>query len=152
MREVSLTDGRRGRDLYSGGDRWRPLAQHLAARFAAADGSDDDGAVQVAVATILDAERRLGSTQSGFSTVIVPLVVRALRRHRRERLRRRPASGRPHLALQLAIMDAESKLSRRLGRCPTVAEVANHLDVAEHQIVAELATGWSAGSGVVATG
>ncbi len=151
MREVSLTDGGRGRDLCSGGERWQPLAQHLAVRFAAADGSDD-GAVQVAIATILDAERRLGSTQPGFSAAVVPLVIRALRRHRRERLRRRPASGRPHLALQLAIMDAEGKLSRRLGRCPTVAEVANHLDVAEHQIVAELATGWSAGSGVAPTG
>ena len=67
MREASLTDGRCGRDLCSGGERWRPLAQHL-------------------------------------------------------------------------------------GRCPTVAEIAAYLDVAEHQIVGELATGWSAGSEVVPAG
>ena len=146
MGEADLTDGRRARDLWSAGERWRPLAQHLAERFAAAGGSDE-GMVQAAIAAILDVERLLGAHRPGFSSLAVPQVVRALRRYRRDGLRRCPASGRSLPAFQLAIAAADNELSRRLRRSPTVAEVASHLDVAEHEIVAGLEAGWSAGPG-----
>ena len=91
MRRVNLTDGRRGRDLCSGGERWRPLAHHLAASFAATGGGDER-MVQAAIAVILDAESRLGSRRPDFSALVVPLVIRALRRYRHERIRSRPES------------------------------------------------------------
>ncbi|GAA2685170.1 hypothetical protein [Actinoplanes palleronii] len=147
MRNADLTDSRPG-DLTSGphtpGEHWRPLAQHLAARFAGA-GGNDEAMTQAAITAILEAEHRLGSQRPDLSPLVVPLVVRALRRHRRELIRRRPASAQPLPALQLAIMAAESELSRRLRRSPTVAEVGAHLDMAQHQIVTGLEAGWSGG-------
>lgn len=149
MRNANLTDGRCDRDLYSGGERWRPLAQHLAGWFAATGG--DEWMVQTAIAVIVDAERRLGSRRPDFSSLVVPLVIRALRRYRHERIRSRPEAIRPLAALQLAIVAAEGELCRRLRRSPTIAEVATHLDLAQHQIVAGLEAGWSAGSAAVVT-
>jgi RNA polymerase sigma-B factor len=151
MREADLTDGRSGRDPGSGGESWRPLAHHLVERFAAPGGSDE-GMERAAIATILKLERLLDPQRPDFSSLIVPLVIRALRRYRREQIRSRPASARPIPALQLAIADAESELSRHLRHSPTVAEVADYLDVAQHQIVAGLEAGWSAGSDVLAPG
>jgi hypothetical protein len=133
MPEADVTDGR---ELCCAGDRWRPLAQQLAARFAAAGGSDE-GMIQAAIGAILDVERRLGSRGPECASLVVPLVVRALRRHRREQFRRRPTTARPCPAL-LA----------RLRRSPTVDEVASHLHLAEHHVIAGLEAGWSA----VATG
>lgn len=150
MRKANLTYRRCGRDLRSGDERWRPLAQHLAARFAATEGYDEK-MVQAAVAVFLDAERRLGSRRPDFFSLVVPLAIRALRRYRHERIRSRPESIRPLPALQLAIVTAENELSRRLRRSPTVAEIATHLEVAQHQVVAGLEAGWSAGPGATGT-
>jgi DNA-directed RNA polymerase specialized sigma subunit len=125
-------------------ERWRPLAQHLAERFAVAGGSDE-GMVQAAIGAILDVERRLGEQRSGLS-LAVPQVIRALRRYRREQFGRCPASARPLPAFQMEIAAAEGELSRRLRRSPTVTEVADHLEVAEDEILAGLEAGWSAGS------
>ncbi|HEY0532579.1 MAG TPA: sigma-70 domain-containing protein [Actinoplanes sp.] len=60
--------------------------------------------------------------------------------------------ARPLAALQAAIAAAESELSTRLRRSPTVDEVASHLNVAEHQIIAGLEARWSAGRRASATG
>lgn len=139
MREASLTDG-----------RWRPLAQHLAVRFAGTGGADEE-MVQAAIAVIVDAERRLGSPRPDFSVLVVPLVIRALRRRRHDRIRNRLESVQPYPALQLAMASAEGELSRRLRRPPTVADVAECLNLGEHQIVAGLEAGWSAGMPATAT-
>lgn len=139
MGEVDVTAGRCGRDLCAGRERWRPLAEYLAERFATA-GSRDEGMVQAAIGAILEVEPR-----PGFSSSVVPKAVRALRRYRREQFRTCPSSGRPGPAFPRAIAAAEHELSDRLRRSPTVAEIANRLDVAEHEIVAGLAAGWSAG-------
>jgi hypothetical protein len=149
MREANLTDG--GLDPDFDGDRWRPLAQQLAARFAPAGGSDE-GMVRTAVAVILDVQRRFGTLGPDCCSVVVPLVIRALRRYRREQFRRRAEPARPFPVLQVAIAGAESELCRRLRRSPTAGEVANQLNVAEEQIIAGLEAGWSAGSGVVPIG
>lgn len=142
---------RRGRELCYADDRWRPLAQQLAARFAAAGGSDE-GLIQAAVVAILDVERRLGSRGPECSSLVVPLVIRALRRHRREQFGTRPESTPQAPALPVAIAEAESELFTRLRRSPTVDEIARHLHLAEHQIIDGLEAGWSAGSGLAAAG
>jgi RNA polymerase sigma-B factor len=145
VRKTETTDTRSGRDP-SSRDRWRPLAQQLSARFTAAGGTDEE-MIQAAVTTIVDAERRLGAQRPDFCLQVVPLVIRALRRHRLERIRRRPAAARPLTALQLAIVAAEGELSGCLRRSPTVAEVATHLDMAQHQVVTGLEAGWSSARG-----
>jgi hypothetical protein len=151
MREADLTDGRRGGKFGHAGDRWRPLAQQLAGRLSPAD-AGDEGMIRVAVGVLVDVERRLGSQGPECSSVVVPLVVRALRRHRREQFRRRPESTPRFPALQVSLAGAESELCTRLRRSPTVDEVANHLNVAEEEIIVALEAGWSAGSGVAAAG
>jgi DNA-directed RNA polymerase specialized sigma subunit len=147
VRKADVTEDRSGRDRCSR-ERWRPLAQQLSARFTAA-GDRDEEMIQAAVTTIVDAAGRLGAQRPDFCQRVVPLVIRALRRHRLERIRRRPAAARPLPALQLAIVAAESDLSRRLRRSPTVAEIAAHLDMAQHQVVTGLEAGWSSGPGVL---
>jgi RNA polymerase sigma-B factor len=148
VRNADLTEDRSGRDL-GPGEQWRPLAGYLVARFAA-PGAGDEKMMQVALAVIRDAEDRLGSPRPDLSVLVVPLVIRALRRHRCRLIRCRPASGRPVAPRQLAVAAAEIELTRRLRRSPTIAEVATHLDMAQHQIVAELEAGWSAGPRVPA--
>lgn len=148
MREADRAESRSGRDLRPG-DHWRPLAQHLAGRFARIGGSDEE-MVRVAVTTILDAEHRLGSARSDFSQLAIPLVIKALRQHRREQISRRPGAVQPLPRLQLAIAAAEGTLCQHLRRSPTVTEVASHLDMAEHQIVTGLEAGWSAGTRIPA--
>ncbi|MEU4239176.1 hypothetical protein [Actinoplanes sp. NPDC026619] len=150
MREVNLTEDRRSPELGHAGERWRPLAQQLAARFAPA-GDSDEGMVRAAIEVILIVER-LGARGPELTSLAVPLVIRALRRLRRERFRKWPESGRRFLGLQLAIATAESVLFARLRRSPTVDEVASYLDVAEHQIIVGLEAGWSAGSDTAAFG
>jgi RNA polymerase sigma-B factor len=145
VRRTDITDPRSGGDPGSR-ERWRPLAQQLSERFTAAGGSDEE-MVQAAVTTILDAERRLGAHRPDFCQRVVPLVIRALRRHRRERIRGRSVGGRPLTALQLAVVAAEGELFRCLRRSPTVAEVATHLDMAQHQVVTGLEAGWPPGPG-----
>ncbi|GIM93503.1 sigma-70 domain-containing protein [Paractinoplanes toevensis] len=144
MREVDLTDDRRSREPGCAGERWRPLAQQLAARFVAA-GDSDEGMVRTAIEVILVVERRLGSRGPELISLAVPLVIRALRRLRRERFRMWPESVPPFPLLQLAIANAESELYARLRRSPTVGEVASHLDVAEDQVIAGLEAAWPAG-------
>src|SRR5690349_13469354 len=82
MREANLTEGRIGRELGYAAEGWRPLAQQLAARFAPTGGSDE-GMIQAAIGVILAVERRLGSRGPELISLVVPLVIRALRRHRR---------------------------------------------------------------------
>lgn len=148
MRKDS-TDGQTGRD-HRPGDRWRPLAQHLAARVAS-NGNNDEKLIGAAIAAIVDAEHRLGSEQTDFAMVAVPLAVSALRCHRRKNICRRRSDVRASSTIQLAIMAAERELTRTLRRSPTIAEVGSYLDVAQHQIIAGLEVGWSAISGAVAT-
>lgn len=138
MRDVNLTDGR---ELCHAGERWRPLAQQLAARFAPAEPSDE-GMIRVAIGVLLVFERHLGSRRPELTSLVVRTVIRALRRYRREQFRRRPDSARTIPALPTAIAAAESELFARLRRSPTVDEVAGHLGVGEHQVIAGLAAGW----------
>jgi DNA-directed RNA polymerase specialized sigma subunit len=141
MPEADLTEGCPGRELCYAGDGWRPLAQQLTARFAAAGGSDE-GMIRAATEVILEAERRLGPRGPERSSLVVRQVIRALRRHRRERLQTWPLSA---PALPVAIAAAESELLISLRRSPTIEDVANHLQVSEHQIIAGLEAGWSVG-------
>jgi transcriptional regulator GlxA family with amidase domain len=121
--------------------------EQLAARFTAA-GDTAEAMIQAAIGVVLDVERRLGPQEA---ELVVPFVIRALRRHRREQFRSRPEATPPFPALQPAIAAAERDLFRRLRRSPTVDEVASHLGLAEHQVIAGLEAGWSAGPARIGT-
>ncbi|GAA0535787.1 hypothetical protein GCM10010172_16340 [Paractinoplanes ferrugineus] len=142
MRKANLSEGHRAR-VRPADDPRRALAQHLAARFVAS-GDRDEAMIQTATSEILDVEDRLGPLGPDLLPVVVPLVVKALRRHRREQFRtpRQFACALP--GLQLAIASAESDMYRRLRRSPTIDEIAGYLGLAEHQVIAGLEAGWSA--------
>jgi hypothetical protein len=146
--KTSLTNGC-GRAGRPDGARWQSLAHHLVMQFAPTGGHDAE-MIRVAIAVFVDAEQRLDVRRPDFTVRVVPLVVRALRRHRHERIRSRPASVQLYPALQRAMVAAEAELSGRLRRSPTVAELGVRLNLAEHQIVAVLEAEWAAGSGVLA--
>ena len=145
MRKESPTERHSGRPIHPGCESWHPLARHLAKRFAAS-GACDESLTEVAMAAIADTERRFDAEAAEFASVVVPLVIRALRRYRREQIRNRPTSTQP-LPPQLAIVAAEDELSRRIRRSPTVAEVAAHMGATQDDVVAALDAGWRAGAG-----
>ena len=147
MPKTSLTYGRYGPVNRVAGERWRPMAHHLAMRFVATGGHDAES-TGIAFGIFTEAEQRLDSGRPDFLAIVVPLVVRALRQHRHDRIWSRPESG---PALQPAMVAAERELSGRLRRSPTIAEVAAHLHLAEHRIVAALEAQWAAGTGVAAS-
>ena len=150
MPKTSLTTGRCGGVNRVAGERWRPLAHHLAMRFAAAGGHDAETS-GIAFGIFADAEQRLDPRRPDFLAIVVPLVVRALRRHRHDRIwSRSEAVVAQFPALQPAMVAAERALSRHLRRSPTIAEVAAHLNLAGHRIVAALEVEWAAGTGVSA--
>jgi RNA polymerase sigma-B factor len=122
---------REARELRAADDRWRPLAQRLAARFAAA-GASDEGMIQAAVSALAEVEK----CESDSSGPAVSRTVRALRQHRREQERKRPAP-----VLPAAIAAAGSELFALRRRSPTVAEVAVHLNVDEEQVIDGLVAG-----------
>jgi RNA polymerase sigma-B factor len=145
VRKESLTERHSGRQISPGHESWRPLARHLAKRFAAS-GACDEALTEVAMATMAEAESGFDSEPAEFASVVVPLVIRALRRYRREQLRNRPMSAYP-LPPRLAMVAAEDELSRWLQRSPTVAEVARHMGATQDDVVAALDAGWRAGAG-----
>ena len=71
-----------GRISRSAGERWGPLAHHLADRFAAPGGSDE-GMVRTAVAVILGAARRRGSRRPALAPRVLPRGPKVVREQRR---------------------------------------------------------------------
>lgn len=134
MRKESLT-----RQTGAGREDWRPLARHLAKRFAG--GAADELLTEVALTAMADAERRFDSGAAEFASVAVPMIIRALRRYRCEQARNRTTSDKP-LPRQLALVAADDELSRQLRRTPTIAEVAAHMGVTQDEILTRLGAGW----------
>lgn len=103
------------------------LADRLAARFRGRGESMED-LVQVArLGLVLAAQRYDPSTSVPFAGYAVPTVLGELRRHFRDHLwvvrpPRRLQELRPR------VMQAQDRLTQTLGRIPTVAEVAAHVE------------------------
>ena len=76
MPKTSLTTGRCGGANRVSGERWRPLAHHLAMRFVAAGGHDAE-LTGIAFGVFVDAEQRLDCRRPDFLAIVVPQVVRA---------------------------------------------------------------------------
>lgn len=111
-----------------------PLAGFLARRFRDRGESLDD-LTQVATIGLLKAVDRF-DPQRGveFSTFATPTMVGEIKRHFRDkgwaiRVPRRLQE------LRISIGRATAELSQSTGRSPTVAELAEHLDVSQEQIL-----------------
>ncbi|WP_433796514.1 RNA polymerase sigma factor SigF [Actinoplanes sp. CA-252034] len=115
-------------------EAWLPLARHLSSRYANR-GEPRDDLYQVAVIGLIKAIDRFDADRGiDFAGFAIPTIVGELKRHFRDktwsvRVPRRLQE------LRLAITGANSTLSHRLGRSPTVADIADHLGISEDEVI-----------------
>jgi RNA polymerase sigma-B factor len=124
-----------------------PVARGLAARYRDRGESMDD-LVQVASLALVKAARGYEPGKGrGFLPYAVPTITGELRRHFRDRgWDVRPP--RRVQELRLSVASAAHQLAQEIGHSPTVAELAQHLQVGEEEVIETLAAaqGYSATS------
>jgi RNA polymerase sigma-B factor len=115
-------------------EAWIPLARHLANRYAGR-GEPVDDLSQVAVMGLIKAIDRF-DTERGieFAGFAIPTIVGELKRHFRDRTWSIRVPRRLQ-ELRLAITGANNTLSHTLGRSPTVADIAAHLNISEEDVL-----------------
>ena len=114
-------------------EAWYPLAHHAAMRFRGRGESVDD-LLQTAVVGLIKAIDRF-DPQRGvpFAAYAVPTVVGEIKRHFRD-LTWDVHVPRRVQELRGAIRAASNELPQRLGRSPTVADIADYLDLSEKDV------------------
>jgi RNA polymerase sigma-B factor len=131
---TDLTDPGRPRLRERCIEAWLPMAEHLARRYANR-GEPLDDLVQVAVVGLIKAVDRYedghGVEFPGFA---IPTIVGELKRHFRDRTWSIRVPRRLQ-ELRLAIAGANNTLMHTLGRSPTVADIAAHLNVSEEEVL-----------------
>ena len=111
-----------------------PLVEYLARRFSGR-GEPLDDLVQVATIGLIKSVDRFDlEREVEFSTYATPTIVGEIKRHFRDkgwaiRVPRRLQE------LKLSLTRATAELSQKLGRAPTVAELAKHLGLSEEEIL-----------------
>ena len=117
-----------------------PLARHLAGKFAGRGESHDD-LVQVATIGLIKSVDGYDPDRGvEFTSYAVPTITGELKRHFRDkgwtvRVPRRLQE------LKLSIANASGPLAQRLGRSPTVADLAEHLGIGEDEVIEGLDSG-----------
>ncbi len=111
-----------------------PLAHHLARRYTGRGESLDDLAQVAALALVKAVDGYDPNRQTAFTSYAVPSILGALKRHFRDAAWdvRVPRSVQE---LSHAVATATAELSQQLGRSPTTADLADHLNVAVHDVV-----------------
>jgi RNA polymerase sigma-B factor len=131
-------------------ERHMGLAAHIARR--AGRGRSDDDLRQVAMMGLVKSVDRFDPDRgAAFSAFAGRTIEGELKRHFRDRTWsvRVPRSAKE---LHLAIRRATDELGHTLGRAPTVAELADHLQLDRDDIVAGLAAGAAQTAGTLDTG
>ncbi|MEN3359560.1 MAG: polymerase sigma-B factor [Mycobacteriales bacterium] len=111
-----------------------PLVEYLARRFAGR-GEPLDDLIQVGTIGLIKAVDRFDLERGvEFSTYATPTVVGEIKRHFRDkgwtvRVPRRLQE------LRASLSSATADLTQKLGRAPTVAELAGHLEIGEEEVL-----------------
>jgi RNA polymerase sigma-B factor len=114
-----------------------PLATHLAARFRNR-GEPFDDLVQVANLALIKAVDGFDPHRGvSFSSYAVPFIAGELKRHFRDKTWHVRVPRRLQ-ELSLQINRATDELTQRLGRSPTVADLAAHLEIGEEETIEAL--------------
>jgi RNA polymerase sigma-B factor len=111
-----------------------PLVEHLARRFRNR-GEPLDDLVQVATIGLIKSIDRFDIERGvEFSTYATPTIVGEIKRHFRDRgwAVRVP---RRLQELRVTLTSARAELSQKLGRAPTVAELAEYLSLSEEEVL-----------------
>lgn len=116
------------------------LAIHIAKRFDARAGRDDDLEQVAMVALVKAVDRFDPSIGVPFSAFAGRTIEGEIKRHFRDTTwsLKVPRGAKE---LHLAVRRGSAELSTRLGRSPTVAEVAAHLEVSEDDVIVGLSAG-----------
>jgi RNA polymerase sigma-B factor len=115
-------------------ERFMPLARRLASRYAGGAEPFDD-LVQVASVGLVKAIDRFDPERgTAFSTFAVPTILGELKRHFRDR------GWSVHVPRDvqeriLKVERATAELPARLGRAPTVADIAEKLEVTDEEVL-----------------
>lgn len=113
---------------------WTPLARHLANRYNGR-GEPVDDLVQTAMVGLIKAVDRFDPERgTDFTGFAIPTIVGEIRRHFRDRTWDVRVPRRLQ-ELRIAISDANATLAHSLGRSPTVADIAAHLDLTEEAVL-----------------
>lgn len=115
-------------------EAWLPLAQHLAHRFSGR-GEPVDDLIQTATVGLIKAVDKFDPDRGvEFAAYAVPTIVGEIKRHFRDhtwdvRVPRRLQE------LRLVISEAAGTLAQKLGRSPTVPDLAVHLKLTEEEVI-----------------
>ncbi|MEV6849498.1 SigB/SigF/SigG family RNA polymerase sigma factor [Actinoplanes sp. NPDC051411] len=113
---------------------WLPLAQHLARRYGGR-GEPADDLFQVAVVGLIKAVDRYQADRGvDFAAFAIPTIVGEVKRHFRDRTWAIRVPRRLQ-ELRLEITAANNTLTHSLGRAPTVADIATHLEITEEEVL-----------------
>src|SRR5690349_2612796 len=118
-------------------EMYLPLAEHLARRFRNRGELMDD-LVQVASLALLKSIDGFDPNRgAAFTSYAIPMIVGELKRHFRDkgwdvRVPRRLQE------LRLEISKISGDLAQKLGRSPTVSDLASHLEVTDEEIIEAL--------------
>ena len=118
-------------------EMYLPLAEHLARRFRNR-GEQMDDLVQVASLALLKSIDGFDPNRgAAFTSYAIPMIVGELKRHFRDkgwdvRVPRRLQE------LRLEISKISGDLAQKLGRSPTVADLAAHLEVSDEEVIEAL--------------
>jgi RNA polymerase sigma-B factor len=113
---------------------WTPLAHRLARRYAA-DRSDLEDLQQTAIVGLIKAVDGFDPARGrDFVAYAFPMITGEVRRYFRDRCWALRPPRRLH-DLYLRIRDARGRLTQRLGRTPTVADVAEDLGVTAEEVL-----------------
>jgi RNA polymerase sigma-B factor len=115
-------------------EAWLPLARHLAKRYSGRGELTDD-LVQTAMVGLIKAVDRFDASRGvDFSGYAIPTIVGEIKRHFRDRTWSIRVPRRLQ-ELRLAISEANSTLTHKLGRSPLVADIATYLGITEEEVL-----------------
>ncbi|MGX6603103.1 SigB/SigF/SigG family RNA polymerase sigma factor [Micromonosporaceae bacterium Da 78-11] len=115
-------------------EAWLPLARHLAARYSNR-GEPTDDLVQTATVGLIKAVDRFDPDRGvDFAAFAIPTVLGEIKRHFRDRTWSIRVPRRLQ-EIRLRMTEASGQLTQTLGRSPTVADLAVHLQVTEEEIL-----------------
>ncbi|BFU47236.1 RNA polymerase sigma factor SigF [Krasilnikovia sp. MM14-A1004] len=115
-------------------EAWLPLARHLAHRYSGR-GEPTDDLIQTATIGLIKAIDRFDPERGvDFTGYAIPTIIGELKRHFRDRTWSVRVPRRLQ-ELRLSITEANAHLTHTLGRSPTVADIAGHLDLTEEEVL-----------------
>jgi RNA polymerase sigma-B factor len=115
-------------------EAWLPLAQHLANRFAGR-GEPLEDLFQTATVGLIKAVDKFDPERGvDFTGYAIPTIIGEIKRHFRDRTWDVRVPRRLQ-ELRLRLTEASGTLLQTLGRSPTVADLAGHLEISEEEVL-----------------